>query len=366
MNRSVSTSAHTESLVSFDNLVDDYISRENREIIETIFYGGLTTLLCLIGIPANLLNILVFWHQGLRDRMNVCLFSLSCVDCCYLLCAFAIFSVPTFTRLYDQTKGDEIYIKVFTVLGWALYGSLNLSGCLGVVIALDRCACVVFPLHAATLMTSRTMCLIIFTCFLLIQGSHLLYLFSYEAGSVTIGESVRWVFVNTEFYRSNEEIINSFFFTFLGTALPVTMFISVSVATGVTVIKLKAAIAWREKSSSVPTDSSNNNQQMALTSMLIIVSCVYVITCAPFVMRQLSILFLSDCYGPRHCIELFSALTAVVYGILPINSAIYFFIYYRRSTRFRQVLCKLIDRNGQQQNTNINNSCSETKVYSQI
>ena len=45
----------------------------------------LLPILFLIGGPANVINMAVFYKQGLKERINVCLFSLSLSDGLYLL-----------------------------------------------------------------------------------------------------------------------------------------------------------------------------------------------------------------------------------------------------------------------------------------
>ena len=41
-------------------------------------------ILFLIGGPANVINMAVFYKQGLEERINVCLFALSLADGLYL------------------------------------------------------------------------------------------------------------------------------------------------------------------------------------------------------------------------------------------------------------------------------------------
>ena len=44
--------------------------------------------LFLIGGPANVINMAVFYRQGLKERINVCVFALSLVDFLYLFQSF--------------------------------------------------------------------------------------------------------------------------------------------------------------------------------------------------------------------------------------------------------------------------------------
>ena len=49
------------------------ISVETLLSFEKVITCGVNLILFPIGVPTNLLNCLVFYRQGLRDRMNLCL-----------------------------------------------------------------------------------------------------------------------------------------------------------------------------------------------------------------------------------------------------------------------------------------------------
>ena len=48
-------------------------------------------ILFLIGGPANVLNMAVFYKQGLKERINVCLFALSLSDFLFVLQTFVLY-----------------------------------------------------------------------------------------------------------------------------------------------------------------------------------------------------------------------------------------------------------------------------------
>lgn len=48
--------------------------------IRSLLSSTVTPLLYILGVPANIFNALVFHRQGLRERINMCLFTLSLVD----------------------------------------------------------------------------------------------------------------------------------------------------------------------------------------------------------------------------------------------------------------------------------------------
>lgn len=148
--------------LSTDSSDNNDASVETRTVVETICFAGITTLACMVGIPGNAMNCLVFWSQGLKHRMNLCLFSLALTDLLFLTCGFIIFSLGSFLKIYDTTLGDEYFIKNLVYLRGAFYGLRLTSGCITMIITLERCVCVIFPLRAATLMRTSFMGFLIF------------------------------------------------------------------------------------------------------------------------------------------------------------------------------------------------------------
>ena len=64
---------------------DNLVSAETEEIVRRVRDLAVLPVLFLIGCPANVINMAVFYKQGLKERINVCLFSLSLSDGLYLL-----------------------------------------------------------------------------------------------------------------------------------------------------------------------------------------------------------------------------------------------------------------------------------------
>ena len=59
--------------VPCDN-ADNLISLPSRQLAQDVLYVGVLPLLTIIGIVTNVVNCIVFFQQGLRDRVSLCLF----------------------------------------------------------------------------------------------------------------------------------------------------------------------------------------------------------------------------------------------------------------------------------------------------
>ena len=72
------------------------ISAKTEDLVRRWKNALVLPVLFVIGGPANVINMAVFYKQGLKERINVCLFALSLADFLYLLQAFILYSESIF------------------------------------------------------------------------------------------------------------------------------------------------------------------------------------------------------------------------------------------------------------------------------
>nr|KAG5688573.1 hypothetical protein BaRGS_002788 [Batillaria attramentaria] len=146
------------------------------------------------------------------------------------------------------------------------------------VIAVERCVCVVFPLRANSIMRTRTMGALLAAIFIVMHLGFFIIFFRERVENVydeRLGFKTHKVTLNEDFKKYDFilwGIVYTIIFSFL---VPIVTFVVVGVATAITVIRLKTAIAWRASTSSGRGDNQNQQQQAALTKMLVILSCVF-------------------------------------------------------------------------------------------
>ena len=73
-----------EDFLPWDNPTN-VISAKTEDLVRRWKDAVILPFLFLIGGPANVINMAVFYKQGLKERINVCLFALSLADFLYLL-----------------------------------------------------------------------------------------------------------------------------------------------------------------------------------------------------------------------------------------------------------------------------------------
>ena len=133
-----------------ENLVD----KATREEVEGLLLMTVLPSLELFGVTTNVINCMVFVRQGLRDRINLCLFSLALADTSFLLFMFSGRFFP-FLGLFDREL-REFWSEKFlnTVLG-PTQGTMNISNLMTMVISVERCICVVSPFTAKRFLKTR-------------------------------------------------------------------------------------------------------------------------------------------------------------------------------------------------------------------
>ena len=220
-------------------------------------------------------------------------------------------------------------------------GFLYSSGCLTMVIAVERCVCVTMPLKAATLVKTRTIAVIIVGVVVSLQVMCLLYPLQYIMDSREDPNTGRITFflTSTQFYFQHKLLYDVLENTFLMIVLPFTTFTVVTIATAITVVQLKRAIAWRHGSSS---SSSSDVREVALVKMLVVVSLIYIITAAPNLALGLTKLLVPEFRHTNRYAIIFVATHFMYLVLAQANSSVNFFVYLARSSRFRQELRRLL------------------------
>ncbi|XP_025091543.1 uncharacterized protein LOC112562477 [Pomacea canaliculata] len=274
-NLSGNSSAFSDSCIvtSSSYGAGDLISPEAEFLITKLKSAVIIPLLYLFGGPTNLLNMIVFFKQGLGDRVNLCLFSLAIVDFTSVSFYFLIFVEHIFMFNSPETFG-EVYaflmsnkVMLFYNMG---YGSMLLS----VIIALERCICVLLPLRAKLLLKTKTMAAIIITTVPTVSFLRLAVLAKYVM--LCIYDKRRQLALKgpyvTEYAVRNKEFLEGLDGIFYGFIMGLGCPIIVLIATIITIGKLWHTAAWRKQ-----TSSANTRKEMAVTKMLVLLSFMFLV-----------------------------------------------------------------------------------------
>nr|KAG5691931.1 hypothetical protein BaRGS_000640 [Batillaria attramentaria] len=161
----------------------------------------------------------------------------------------------------------------------------------------------------------------------------------------------------TDFYLSNRRVFHSIFDVTFNATVSTVAFVVVIAATIVIAVRMRSVLAWRQETAHVgatqQTTSSTNQREAALTRMLLVVCVVFTVCATIAAVQALTRNFLPDfMFGGRYNNALFLSLTTTHF-VESVNCSINFIIYYTMSTRFRETLREMVHGKDKVQATSI-------------
>ncbi|XP_025097637.1 uncharacterized protein LOC112565952 [Pomacea canaliculata] len=318
------------------NHPDNVLSYKAVVAVAAVHHTVMKPVVVSVAVSTNIVNCQVFRRQGLRDRMNLCLCVLSLVDMFYLTFSM-VFTASYWAVLINPVVGEVIYQNARCYLMGVNYGLRETSTCINTVIAMERCLCVLLPLQAKTLVSTRTMGILLVAIAISMQFSFITtpiksFIFPVYDGA---SNETWWKLTLADSWQKSAvlRVYDKIDDTIMLVVFPILTFILVSGATAITVVSLRAAILWRQKTSS--TSGEAQVQQVALTKMLVVVSCFFIAGKVPMISVTVARIVYPE-FSPsgRQC-NLHRVCEMLARYIPYIYSACNFFVYYSRSSRFR-------------------------------
>ncbi|XP_076444189.1 uncharacterized protein LOC143282434 [Babylonia areolata] len=319
---------------------DNLVSAEVEEIVSRI-KSNVLVLLFLIGGPANVINMAVFYNQGLNDRVNLCLFALSLADELHLFNSALHFG----EQVYLQFTTKEPFGPVSTILSnnnlGGLLGFYYVSYVLSAIAATERCLCVYDPLRFQTLLSTKAMAVIVIVVFIVVLGLFFTVSVRYRVGCVhdPVANVIVMTGIEGEFYKAHKEFIDALESSIFGFGLPGVVMIVVMTTTMMTIVRLRQVVRWRSE-----TSSAISARELAVTKMLVANSVFFIACLTPVIVNRTSWLFFPDINsGGRHYnVFLIGLWSGQMFSY--INATFNFFVYYSMGSRYRETLWGLFGR----------------------
>ena len=351
---------------------DNIVSAEVEDTARRLKDGLLLPILFLIGVPANVINMAVFYKQGLKDRVNLCLFALSLADELYLVQAMLTFGID---QLHLQFTTKERFGPmtrfVFNNNLAGFFGLTFTSQVLSAIISSERCLCVLYPLRFQTLLKTKTMAVIVVTVYLVVMTLYFFTSTRYRVACVfdTVHNTVRYTAQTSKFYQQHEQLITYFDSFVFGAGIPVVVIIVVTTTTTITAIKIRQAAAWREGTSSTSSSSSSSSRsssisagEIGLTKMLIGSSVLFIVCVSPMALLRFCWLFLPEMNVGRRNHNFFLTSQWFKESFAYSNSTFNIFVYYTMGSRYRETFWALMGRKRRNKAKEKSNKTTTTTV----
>ncbi|KAL8597756.1 hypothetical protein ACOMHN_001714 [Nucella lapillus] len=334
---------NTNAASTLDN-PDSVVSTETEDLVRRMRDIVILPILFLIGGPANVINMAVFLKQGLKERINVCLFSLSLADFLYLLFNMVMYGERIEMQFTTEEKYGPIarFMSNHNMLGF--YGFTWVSEIISAIIASERCFCVLQPLRSQTVLSTSTTTITITLIFIIILGLNSIVATRYRSVCAYIPptDTYTWAVIPSQFYFDHHQLVDSLDAFVFGVGIPVVMMLVVMVTTIITVVKLRKQAAWRAGTAS--SGSSVSAREVALTMMLVYNSTFFIVCVFPLALFRIVWLFIPELRVGRSQHNLFFMCLWLLDMVSYVNAAFNIVVYYTMGSRYRQTLWGMLSR----------------------
>ena len=322
--------------------VEDVIRRLKDNVLPILF---------LIGGPANVINMAVFYRQGLKERVTLCLFALSVADGLFLVETMLVFGEQLHVQFTTkETFGPMMRFMANTNLA-CFFGFTWVSQVLSAIIASERCLCVLSPLRSQTMLKTRTTAVVIAVVYLVVMGFYFVVATKYRIACVfdPASNTALYTLIAGEFYRKHDHLVSYLDGFVYGAGIPGLAISVVTTTTIITAMKIRQAAAWRAGTSSASGGSSSpmSPREVALTKMLIGSSVLFIGCITPLAFSHAIWLFLPEMKAGRRHHNFYMTGLWILQVFSSLNSANNIFVYYTMGSRYRETFWALFGRKKQ-------------------
>ena len=312
--------------IPWDN-PDNLVSQEVEQAVDLAVAVFFLPALLLLSVPTNVVNMLVFWRHGVRERINLCLFCLSLADLIYIIHSF-LYDVDKLYQPFTGERGVGVVFQFFVDHHLLFLRAFYLeSGFLSMVIACERCLCVYSPLRAQQIVKTRTTGFAILFSTLIQHG--FIYIVASRWGTACVfnprTNSTSKAIYPTKFYQQNQKVIDTISGIVPALLLPATYVTVISVTTAMTLIKLRQVATWRKQTSSA-------------SAVLIGTSVLYVVCSMPVLAAGIVFMAVPDMSTKGRYFNAFNLLASIFELCSYINASFNFFVYYSLGSKFKETL----------------------------
>ena len=318
------------------------ISRETELLVRRLQTAIFIPILYVVGAPANVINMAVFFRQSLSKRINMCLFSLALLDLISLTVILSFYAERIYTQFTDGEKYGSAYRYMVNNNVVGLVGFFNGSVLLCGIISTERCICVLFPLRAQRCIPTKVLTAIIVVSVLVLVSLRLVVTAQYQVTCFyeMRTERLSWQAYVTDYYFRNKAMLHVLGGLFYGFFISVGIPIIVLITTIITAVRLHQTMRWRSQTSS----KASSTKEIAVTKMLIALSIEFFVLSIPVVVFRLLPVFLPQLKPFGHLSNTFFVLLGFSELCYYLSSSVNFFVYYFTSANYRETLYGLLGR----------------------
>ncbi|KAK0050779.1 FMRFamide receptor [Biomphalaria pfeifferi] len=264
------------SMVSIDSKdVSDY----TRHLFEFVNLSILTTIVSILGIVSNILNIAVFYKQGLKSAVNISFMALSITDLINVLLIEWV-SISSYPVLLNNPDIGILSKDVGYLTSGIPHACMSrITSWITVYMTAERCLCIAIPFHVKRLITPSIAVLSIVAIYIL---TILPLIPEYLFFSLGLTNSTQFHRLKIGLVVNVKDIGLEGLTVFIYSVMMITSFIAVIFLTLILILQLNKMSKWRKNSQVITgqVESLKQKEKVAIRTVLVI-ACILIITFTP-------------------------------------------------------------------------------------
>ncbi|BFZ17426.1 hypothetical protein BsWGS_20465 [Bradybaena similaris] len=319
------------------------VSFQTRYIIHLTFFVILSGVVSLLGMLANVINILVFVRQGFRDSMNISLLGLAVAD---FMCLLTMFWISfTDSPLFECWKFDFHESDLTYMTGaWPRIYFVRINSFITAFITLERCLCIALPHKVKTIISPLTTKVAVSTIF----ASMLVFVIPFYCVN-----RLAWRYnqlqnrtLLTIVYTQDKVAVETAVFPIYGVFLPLVTLLTVIVCSIILVVQLNKTTEWRNRSmtSSKFTLDVPTTKEKKVMKMVTLIATIFIVCYLPAAVNFVAMTCAPEFSFTGRFVNLFFIAWSVTMFLETVCSSVNILVYYNMSSKFKTTFKQVIFR----------------------
>ncbi|CAL1543770.1 unnamed protein product, partial [Lymnaea stagnalis] len=319
------------------------ISGDVLQLLNFINQATLGTCLACIGVIGNLINLIVFFKQGVSESINISLVALTVSDLGSLLTVqwINLLCNPAFTSSGVPIVRTDIF---FLTAGTPHGLFARVTSWVTAYITIERCLCVVIPLKVKFVVSPKLTLRVMLVIYVVMM--------------LTLLPTYATVYMTWNWYPDvNRTLLGltlaggsdvTIFVTYaLSASTQITSFLIVVIFTLILITNIRRNSKWRLSSVVFSLDSANEHSKKRdskTLKMVTMMAAIYIVCFSPMMMMYIAISSVSgfSANGPYQ--NDYFAAWSFADLLDSLNSSASFFVYYVMSTKYRKTFKEFFRR----------------------
>lgn len=335
-----------------------FITTSQRHILTSVNVVILSSVVSLFGSTTNVINLIIFYRQGLNNTINMSFFAMAVSDLSGLI--LQLWYSFCVSRLLDSSGIPMVFSEVQYITGGVPREAFARITCLiTVYVTIERCLCVAFPLHVKRMLTVKRTTIIILSIYLITWISGLpLYSTSFIGWKFYLARNTSLIGLVV---TSNNHTVQGVVFI-IHALFGIFTFTAVVIATVILTHTLGQKNTWRKRVQINYKDCETiSNRDRATIVMVVLVACILIICYTPAVLLCVTTFCEPEFSRTGKYFNLYYSLWSFALLFENINSSVNMFLYLKMSTKYRQAFRQLFFPS---EESSINQHNKQMDIYS--